>query len=472
MSRIQGALLGALLLTSIAIAYAPVWGNGFVDYDDEPYIIGNQHVSEGLTASGFSWAWTGDDAPYWTPVAWLSLQFDAHFFSSHLADGRTVLSPPAFHGQSLLWHAASALLLFRLLYRLTGARGRSFLVAALFALHPMHVESVAWAIERKDVVSVFFGILTLCAYLRYLEKPSWRRYTALTAAYLLSLLSKPMLITLPFMMLLLDYWPLRRWSGFGPSPGAPAATVLKRSISRGLLLEKAPLFLLAALIAAVTLASRDRHGSLVLLVNLPLSDRLANAVTAYGWYLGATLYPLRLAVLYPHPHGNWSPLGVLVGAACLLLITPFALRQARRRPWLIVGWLWFVVGLAPVIGLAQGGAQAWADRFSYWPHVGLFIALVWELEWSLSGLPIPALVRRAAWATVLGFLAAWTWTQVGYWRNSSTLWEHALAVTEDNDRAHEHMSLCLRTQGRPDEADFHLREACRIQTKRLGSSPP
>jgi hypothetical protein len=466
MSRVSGALPCAALLALTVGAYLPVWNNGFVDFDDEPYITSNPHIHDGLTASGFWWAWTNDDAPYWTPVAWLSLLFDAQFFSSRTPSGEVVLCPAAFHGQNLAWHAASVLLLFALWRRLTRSRGRSFLVAALFAVHPMCVESVAWAMERKDVLSVFFGILTLWAYIRYVESPGWGRCVTVTAVFLLSLLSKPMLITLPFALLLLDYWPLRRWRAW-PTP-EPSG---KRTLSRSLLLEKAPLFLAAAVVAVITLADRDRHGSLVSVVDITLSDRLANALAAYGWYTATTFCPLRLAALYPHPHGDWSPLAVLGGAACLLVVTAFALRQARRRPWLAVGWLWFVIALAPVIGLAQGGVQAWADRFSYWPHIGLFVAVVWEVSAFAERCRMPLLVRRAAWTLVLGGLAALTWIQVGYWRDSITLWEHAVAVTEDNGRAHERLSHCLRQLGRTDEADFHLNEANRILEKRLHTLP-
>ena len=354
MSRVRDACLCAALLLLTVVAYQPVWSNGFVDFDDEPYITNNPHIVEGLTASGFRWAWTNDDAPYWAPVAWLSFLFDAQFFSGRSPGGDVVLSPAAFHGQNLFWHACSALLLFGLWRRLTGRRWRSFLVAALFAVHPMHVESVAWAIERKDVLSVFFGVLTLWAYVRYLEKPGRTRYLAVAATFLLSLLSKPMLITLPFVLLLLDYWPLGRWQAAASPPRSAAGPVLNRGLCKSLLLEKAPLFILAAVIAGVTLAARDRHGSLVSFDEIPLTDRAANALAAYGWYLSATFCPWRLAALYPHPRGNWSPLRVLAGAACLLAVTAFALRQARRRPWFLVGWLWFVIALAPVIGLAQG----------------------------------------------------------------------------------------------------------------------
>jgi hypothetical protein len=357
-----------------------------------------------------------------------------------------------FHGENLLWHAGSVLLAFALLRRLTGALWPSFLAAALFGLHPMRVESVAWATERKDVLSVFFGLAALWAYARYAERPGVGRYLGVALALALSLLAKPMLLTLPLLLLLLDYWPLRR-----------------RASAR-LLLEKLPLFALAAVIGVVTMASRDRSGAAVSLDVLPLSARLANAATAYGWYLATTFWPSSLGALYPHPYGAWSPLQALGGAGLLLSLTTLTLWQARRRPWLLVGWLWFVVTLLPVIGLAQGGAQAWADRFSYWPHLGLFVAAVWGLGEVVERLRVPSWVCRSAGALILGSLGALTWVQVGYWRNAATLWERTLAVTKDNDRAHQYLSLAYRKQGRLAEAEHHLLEAGRLQRRRLGRS--
>ena len=465
MNRPWAALLGVVLLALTVFAYLPVWDNDFIDFDDALYITNNPRILNGLTASGMWWAWTNDDAPYWTPITWLSLQLDAQFFSTHSPHGETILCPAAFHGQNLMWHAGSVLLLFGLWRRLTGLLRPSFLLAALFAVHPMHVESVAWAIERKDVLSVFFGVLTLWAYVRYLENPGWRRYLALCAVFLLSLLSKPMLITLPFVLLLLDWWPLRRLVFFRSESGT-GGPALRRTLFGGLLWEKMPLFALAAMTAAVTMAARDRHGALVDFNDISLSDRLANALAGYGWYVSSTLWPWPLAVLYPHPHDNWSPLRVLAGALCLVLVTAFAYRQARRRPWLFTGWLWFVLALLPVIGLAQGGAQAWADRFSYWPHIGLFVAMVWELERVLERLPMPPAIPKAILAIVLGVLTRLTQAQVSYWRDGVTLWEHAVAVTEDNDKAREHLAICYRKQGRFAEADYQLKETYRIQQKR------
>ncbi len=440
--------VGLLALT--AAAYTPVWRNDLVDFDDEVYLTTKPGVLGGLSWSGFCWAWTNEEAPYRLPITWLSWQVDAHFFSARTAQGEVVLCPAAFHGQNLFWHAASVLLLFALWDRLTGARWRAFLIAGLFAVHPMHVESVAWASERKDVLSGFFGLATLWAYVGYVQRPGRGRYLAMTTAFLVSLLAKPMLITLPFVLLLLDRWPLGR----RVAPGR-------------LVLEKVPLFALAVLFAALTLQTREQHGALVSTVTVPFSARLANALTGYGWYVLRTFWPTNLAVLYPHPYRNWSAAQALAGAAVLLGVTVLCLREARRRPYLIVGWLWFVGTLLPVMGLAQGGRQAWADRFSYWPHIGLFAAVVWGLGELAGRLRAPGSVSAVLGALVLGWLGALTWVQVGYWQDSATLWEHTLAVTRDNDQAHERLSVLYRKQGRIDEAEAHMAEANRIQVERL-----
>jgi protein O-mannosyl-transferase len=453
--------LGLLALT--VAAYLPLWKNDFIDFDDESYITANPRVIQGLSWSGVGWAWASVDHHYWQPLSWLSLQLDAHFFSTRSPEGRTVLSPAAFHGQNLFWHACSALLLFGLLLRLTGARGPSLLVAALFALHPMRVESVAWAAERKDVLCVFFGLLTLWAYTRYLERPGWVRYLGVAAAFAASLMSKPLLITLPFVLLLLDYWPLRRlW----PAPALPGASEgaapVRVSLGRAVL-EKVPLFLMAAAVAAVTVVSREQTGATVPLSALPLSARLANAVTAYGCYLSATFWPVGLAVLYPHPLENWALLPALAGGGALLALTVLSLWQARRWPWLAVGWLWFAGTLVPVIGLAQGGEQAWADRFTYWPHIGLFLAVVWVGRDVAARLRVPVSVSAAVAALAVGWLAVLTWQQLGHWRGTVSVWERALAVTEGNHRAHLNLGRYYFDRGQYDEAEAHVAAAVRLQ---------
>jgi tetratricopeptide (TPR) repeat protein len=458
MLRAQTSILYAALVIATFAVYLPVCKNDFVDFDDEMHIVKNPQVTRGLSWSGVCWAWTTCHGNYWQPITWLSLQADADFFSGRPAGAEPVLSPAAFHLHSLFWHAASVLLLFALWQRLTGTRWRSFLVAALFALHPMHVESVAWAVERKDVLCAFFGLLTVWTYLRYLEMPGLKRYFLVVAAFATCLMCKPMLMTLPCVLLLLDYWPLGR---FGSSTDAAKArnVPLQPAPLGRLILEKLPLFLMTAGIAVVTLIGREQAGALVPLSQISVSARLANALSSYGQYLASTFWPVNLAVLYPHPGDNWSIYPALAGATALAAITLIAAWQGRRLGALITGWLWFVGTLLPVIGLAQGGAQAWADRFSYFPHIGLFVALVWGLGELFIRLRVPARASAALATLGLGALAALTWVQVGYWRDTATLWERALAVNGDRDHAHAHLGKYYFDHGRLDLAESHFAKA-------------
>jgi hypothetical protein len=313
---------------------------------------------------------------------------------------------------------------------------------------------VAWGIERKDVLMCAFGLVSVRAYLRFVDTRRWPFYAVAVVAMALSLASKPMLLTLPFVLLLLDYWPLGRTRFAPPAPeSAPARVPLKR-----LLLEKVPFFALAWVVAVETVQTRSGAG----FGDITFIDRFMNALAGYGWYVSTTVWPAPLAAVYPHPRGDWSWEASLAGAGLLVCVTGLALRHAHRRPWLLVGWFWFVGTLFPLIGFAQGGPQAWADRFSYWPHIGLFVALVWGATEVGARLRIPAPVSRALWAGALVGLMVWTSIQVSYWRDSITLWEHTLAVTERNAYAHERLSISYRRQGRTAEANVHALEANRI----------
>jgi hypothetical protein len=457
-ARGDTVLFAVLAIVTVG-AFLPLWHNEFVDLDDDRYITANPFVLGGPSREGIVEAWTSFRGNYWQPLSWMSLQLDAAFFSTKTETGENIPNPAAFHLHSLCWHVASVLLLFAVLQRTTGARWRSFLVAALFAVHPMRVESVAWAAERKDVLSVFFGVLTLWVYVRYVEKRSAPRYLAVIAAYALSLLSKPMLMTLPFVLLLLDYWPLRRTSLQSASSQDGTATV------RQLFLEKLPLFVMAAGIAIVTEFARAQTGSAVPLSELSLTARLANALAAYASYLADTFFPLRLAVMYPHPLENWSVNRTLAGAAVLLIISAVSVLRWRQWPWLAVGWFWFVVALLPVIGFFQGGPQARADRFCYWPHIGLFVAVVWGLGAAVERWRVPALISGAVGATAVVCLAVITWMQVGYWHDPLTLWTRDLSVTEENAEAHQHLGKYYLERGQLDDARAHFKEAARIEPR-------
>jgi len=448
-----------VLVAMTWMAYYPVWNNGLVDFDDEVFITQNEHVCGGLAVDGCSWALFNSEPPYRMPLTWLTLQCDAEL-SARIAPGSARSLSQIVHAQNLLWHSVNVLLLFGLCLRLPGGTyGRAFLVSAFFAIHPMHVESVAWGIERKDVLMCAFGLLSVRAYLRFVETRRSIFYVCALVALALSLAAKPMLLTMPFVLLLLDYWPLHRLRS---TSSAPPSVPDRGMRFFPLMLEKWPFFVLVFLVALETMQTRSGTS----LGSIGLFDRLMNALAGYGWYVSTTFWPTPLAAVYPHPHGNWSWEASLAGAGLLASATALVLRQTRVRPWLFVGWFWFVGTLFPLIGFAQGGPQAWADRFSYWPHIGLFIALVWGATEIGARLKIPVPVARAFWAAAIVGLMLLTSIQVRYWRDSVMLWEHTVAVTRDNLYAHERLSLAYRRQGRIAEADFHMLEANRlIQTR-------
>jgi hypothetical protein len=451
------------LLAITVLVYFPLWKNQFVDYDDEQLITYNPYVTGGLSWEGFCWAWTHHEGPYWMPVTWITFQVDA--LATPHAEPRnanlSTLCPLMFHAQNLFWHACNVQLLFALLLRLTQLPWRCFVVSALFAVHPMQVESVAWAIERKDMLMCLFGLLSLWAYARYVESRSPLLYLAMLLAYQCSLMCKPMLLTFPCVLLLFDFWPLRRWTPWAGSRKTLQPTPRSATLGR-LLLEKVPVLAVATIMAIVTLATRVGES----MPDLTLVDRVMNALSGYRWYIVTTFYPVDLCIFYPHPVHDWKWLPSLVGLALVLVGSLASLLLAARYRWLPMGWFWFLGTLVPVIGLTQGGHQAWADRFCYWPHIGLFIAIVWGFAEVAAALRLPALLAAGAWGAVLATFMVLTWIQIGYWRDSVSVWEHAVAVTENNDKACEHLAVAYRRVGRLDEARSQIDEALRIQRDR------
>jgi tetratricopeptide (TPR) repeat protein len=437
-------LLGLAVVT-FAI-YAQVIGHQFITLDDPTYIQENPMVDRGVTLAGLAWAFTTFHGTNWHPLTWISHMIDCQFFGMNA--GRHLLV-------NALIHVANTLLVFWFLLRTTHARWPSALVAAFFALHPLHVESVAWASERKDTLSTFFGLLSLIAYVRYAEAPSSRRYawTAITLA--LGLLAKPMLVTWPLIMLLLDYWPLRRL------PQSTSGKNFLVSIAP-LLREKLPLFGIAAASAVMTLIAQSRGGAVRTFTDLPIALRLSNALVSYGKYLLLTFWPNDLAIYYPFARTG-IPAWQIIGAAFLLIgITALCLFQRRIRPYLVVGWLWFLVTLVPVIGLVQVGGQTMADRYFYIPSIGLFIGLVFGLadvakRWCVA----PSLSTGIAGGVLL-VLATFTNAQIQRWRNSFTLFEHTLAVTPPNLHIEHNLGLALGGSGRYDEAAAHFEKALQI----------
>jgi tetratricopeptide (TPR) repeat protein len=438
-----GSIVVALAILAVT-AYLPLAGNDFIDLDDGVYVTENAHVLGGLTPRNVAWAWTTFHAGFFQPLVWTSLQLDASLAGLF---GPEVL-PRVVHFHNLLLHAAATVLLFLWLRHVTDAVGRSAVVAALFAVHPLHVESVAWATERKDVLSTLLGMLTLVAYVRWVEtnQPKW--YATTLLAFALGLLAKAMLVTFPCVLLLLDLWPLHRLT----------ARDLRQRV-----IEKVPLFALALTASVLAILAQRSRSAMVAVASLDLTNRLANAVSACGWYLEKTAWPTGLAVFYPHPEEQWPWGPFLVGGGLLLGGSLLALVTSRRLPALAVGWLWFLGTLVPVIGLFQVGSQAMADRFCYLPHVGLFIALVWGGAALLDRLRVPAVPQLVLAGAAVILLAGATFAQVGWWKDTATIWSHALAVTTDNHRAHANLAKHLLERERVTEAQLHCEEAVRLK---------
>jgi tetratricopeptide (TPR) repeat protein len=434
----------ALALATLG-AYCRVGGFDFINYDDPAYIAANPIINGGLTLKGIGWAFTHSYSGNWHPLTWISLMLDCQLFG---------LNAGATHWVNVAWHVANTVMLFLLLEGITGARWRSALVAALFALHPLHVESVAWVSERKDVLSTFFALLTFSAYARYvheLKGPNRRSRTWFILAlmfFALGLMAKPMLVTLPFLLLLLDYWPLQRAENIG------VRTFFAPQFGR-LVAEKWAWFILVVVSCVITLHAQQQ--AMATLKNLPLSSRLVVAIESYCWYLGKTFWPTRLAFLYPlHIHRPALPF--IAACFCLLIISTAAVLMARRRPFLLTGWFWFLGTLVPVIGIVQVGLQAAADRYSYVPSIGLFIAITWLGYEVIEPSRRKRIFAGCALSACLALLLAATVVQTGYWRNNLSLFSRSARVTVDNDTAIANLGFALYQRGRYDEAiaDYKL----------------
>jgi protein O-mannosyl-transferase len=446
-SRVRLVLACAALVLLVAAVYGRVARNAFIDYDDPAYVTDNAHVQAGLTPATAAWAFTTGFHANWHPLTWLSHALDCEIFG---------LDPAGHHLVSAALHALNAMLLLLALYGMTKALWRSAFVAALFAVHPLHVESVAWAAERKDVLSTFFAMLVLLAYARQVERPSKTTRVLVPALFALGLLAKPMLVTLPFVLVLLDYWPLERF-------GEAAARGFRRWIPPcPLIVEKLPLFALAAASAAVTWIVQQRGGAVTALDALPLSSRLANAAVAYVGYLGRMFWPVGLGVLYPIEASipAWKVLGAI---ALLAAITGAVVRGARRAPYLVTGWFWYVGTLVPVIGLVQVGLQSSADRYTYVPLVGIFVMIAWGVPDLVSAVPARRAFLGGAAACVLAACSLLTFRQIGYWQDSTTLFEHTISVTTGNYVVENNLGGVLMREGRLDDAIRHLARARSIR---------
>jgi len=449
-------LICATLVLMALLPYVRTPTYGFIRFDDGLYVADNALVQQGLTWSNLQWALTTmSTTGNWHPLTWLSHMFDCQIFG---------LRPGWHHLVNILLHAANTLVLFAGLQTLTGLAWRSALVAALFAVHPLHVESVVWIAERKDVLSTFFGLLSMWTYAKYVRAPSLGRYAWVAGFLVLSLLSKPMLVTLPFVFLLLDVWPLKRFCfESGPNRAHRSARSTQKPKILWLVLEKLPLLTLSAVASVVACQAQIVAGAIAPINTWPLSQRLANALIAYVNYLGKTFWPFNLSVIYPFPDHISVP-KTLLAFAILVGITIAAGVLIRKRPWLAIGWLWFLGTLVPVIGLVQVGAQSMADRYSYVPLIGVFIMIAWSLPDTLF---VPALRSRTAAtivvALVLIALTIVAFWQVQFWRNTTTLFDHALQVTERNYVAHHLLGGALRQQGNFTEARNQFEKSLQLR---------
>jgi len=486
--RHSAAAVCGLLLLAVLLVFGQTVKHDFVNFDDYDYVYENPHLPRGLTTEGIVWAFTTTQCGNWHPLTWLSHVMDCRFYELH-AGGH--------HATNVLLHATTVILLFLVLRRMTGDLWPSAFVAAVFAVHPLRAESVAWVAERKDVLSGLFFVLTLGAYLAHVRRPSSRvRYLTVVLLFALGLMAKPMLVTLPFVLLLLDYWPLgrmaprasdnrdERWSGSGherwggsctATPGATVELSPQRKLSPQrnpernfsvpwrLAVEKLPLLVLSA--ASCVATSLAQQEAVERLDVLPLSSRAANALVSYATYLRQFFCPVGLAAYYPHP-GNGLPIEKTAGALLLLAAVTAAVGACWRRcPWMSVGWLWYVGMLVPVVGLVQVGGQSMADRYTYLPQIGLAIALAWEAKRLLGSWPGRGWLCGATSAIVVAVLMGCAWRQTSHWRNNETLWTHTLDWTAGNPLAHYNLGIALREHGRVDEAIVQYRKALKIKPK-------
>jgi tetratricopeptide (TPR) repeat protein len=448
-----------VLIAGTMLVFLQVRNFDFINYDDPSYVYENQRVLNGLTSDSIAWAFTAVRSSNWHPLTWLSLMFDCHLFGP---------DPGLIHLVNLFLHLVNTLLLFSVLKKMTGSLWPSAFVAAAFALHPMHVESVAWIAERKDVLSTLFLLLTLSAYASYVRRGGTGRYLLAMLLFALGLMAKPMLVTLPFLLLLADYWPLNRFDpqtvkASGRRHRKAAHSHDNRTILYRIIIEKVPFLVLAVVSSVITFIVQRGGGGMAKIDVLPFGDRVANAFLSYARYIGKMFLPEDLAVFYPFDAGATHSWQVAVCVLLLLVVTILVIRFGRDRKYLPFGWFWFVGTLVPVIGLVQVGKQAIADRYTYIPYIGLFIMMAWGLPELLSKLRYRRIFLSVSAAVALTALGICTYKQTSYWSNSTVLFSRAIEVTQDNDVAYNNRGSAYCKLGRWQEAASDFGQVIRIK---------
>jgi tetratricopeptide (TPR) repeat protein len=452
--KYQSILICLALAAATVVAYAPLRHNGFVGFDDNWYVYNNSYIKNGLTGDSLAWAFSFSNQVNqivnWHPLTSLSHILDVTFFG---------LQPAGHHITSIILHAFNAVLVFLVFQYITAKPGRSAIIAALFALHPLHVESVAWISKRKDVLSMLFWLLTLYSYAWYARRPGFGRYILTLVCFVLGLMAEPMVITLPFVLLLLDYWPLLRFA----TKGRPLDQIRNPQFKiRNLILEKVPFFVLSAVVCVITQIAHQSTWAVAVQENLPLKARLLNVPVAYVTYIEKTFWPVNLAFFYPH-RGLETPLWLAITSLVVLVVlTVTAIYLWRTRKYLLMGWLWFLGTLVPVIGFVQVGRQALADRYTYIPLTGLFIIIVWGVCELVESLPFRKIILSLSAVAVLLPLGILTWRQESFWHDDITLYKRAAEVVPDNERVYQLLGQAYASQGKYKDAEDSFKESLRV----------
>jgi tetratricopeptide (TPR) repeat protein len=445
-------VISLFLILAILVVYYQTKNYDFVLLDDDVYITHNPFVAGGWSSENIKWAFSNSHGGFWIPLTWLTYIIDSQLHG---------LNAGYYHITNLIFHILNSLLLFFIFRQMTGDIWQSGFIAALFAVHPVHVESVAWVSERKDLLFAFFWLLTMWSYLHYVKRPSTRRYSLVILLFVAGLMSKPMIVTLPFVLLLCDYWPLKRFQ----LKKYPQADAIYPKISvPKMILEKVPLIILSIGASVLTFLQQQAHGAVSSLENSPINLRMANVLVSYVKYLAKMVWPHDLTAIYPFPPSIpfWH-----VAGACLLLAFIFllAIKHFTRRPYLAIGWLWFVGTLVPVIGIIKIGSHAMADRYTYMPFIGLYIVIAWGVPEILSQFRYKKVVLVSAAVALIAGLMLTAKIQTSYWANSIRLFTHAIEVTQDNFLAHRNLGLALSYRGELDKAFWHFKQALRINPK-------